>query len=99
MMMMMMMTTIILSSYSEFREVYGQIIRGDNACELNAELCFSNFGFCGGWGGGLEAVSTEVFTTFSSAFRKKNTLLYICVFSFPTLSNASRIIYLLIIRL
>jgi hypothetical protein len=49
--------------------------------------------------GGFETALTEVFTTFSSAFRKKDTLIYICVFSFPTLSKASRIIYLLMTRL
>jgi hypothetical protein len=41
--MVMMMVTMIVHSYSGFREIYGQIIRGDNACDLNAEGLFLEF--------------------------------------------------------
>ena len=59
---MKMMMTIIVHSYSGFREVSLQIIRGDNVCDMNAEGMFSNFGL----EGGLEVLLTEVFTTLSS---------------------------------
>jgi len=85
---MMMMATIIVHSYSGFRELYGQIIRGHNTCDECGGYVFRISDFVGG--GGVEAVLTEVFTTFSSAFRKTNTLIYIFVFSFPKLSNASK---------
>jgi hypothetical protein len=35
--------TIIVNSYSGFREIYGQMIRGDNACDLNAAGMFFEF--------------------------------------------------------
>jgi hypothetical protein len=45
----MMMVTIIVNSYSEFREAYGKIIRGDNSCDLNAEIMFLEFRIWEGW--------------------------------------------------
>ena len=83
----MIMVTIIVHSYSGFREVYLQIIRGDNVCDMNAEGMFFEFRI----GGGVEVLLPEVFTNFSSSFRKKNTLKYIFVFSLP--KNALKYIF------